>query len=253
MKQEEEVVLLPKDPEQWCAPEEWKPNKTCHYPIDARGACWRNLVLQALDLRKANLCRLDIRGADLTSCLLTGCNLTLARYDRKTRVPAGFNLEKSGAVGPGAALNGAFLNGADLRGMDLRNTNFMGAYLSGCDLSGAVLDGARFVGADLRFAKMQGSHCVGARFTGSQLQQADFRGADLKEVSLDGAESIQGADFSQSIGLDKIQLANLLTRSHIELDCWNPLTRQTTRTTLESLLESAILPAKRASAGRQDG
>ena len=65
---------------------------------------------------------MDIRGTDLSACLLEGCNLTLARYDKKTRVPAGFDLEKSGAVGPGAALNGAFLNGADLRGMDLGGT-----------------------------------------------------------------------------------------------------------------------------------
>ena len=186
---------------------------------------------------------MDIRGTDLSACLLEGCNLKLARYDKKTRVPAGFDLEKSGAVGPGAALNGAFLNGADLRGMDLRNTNFMGAYLSGCDLSGAVLDGTRFVGADLRFAKMQGCRCIATRFTGSQLQQADFRAADLTEAILDGAESIQGADFSQVTGMDKKQLANLLTRSHIELDCWNPLTRQATRATLESLLESTTSPA----------
>jgi uncharacterized protein YjbI with pentapeptide repeats len=111
----------------------------------------------------------------------------------------------------------------------------MGAYLSGCDLSSAVLDGARFVGADLRFAKMQGCSCVGTRFTGSQLQQADFRAADLTEAILDSAENIQGADFSLSTGMDRMQLANLLTRSHNELDCWNPLTRGTTRTTLESL------------------
>jgi uncharacterized protein YjbI with pentapeptide repeats len=104
------------------------------------------------------------------------------------------------------------------------------------------LDGARFVGADLRFAKMQGCRCVGTRFTGSQLQQADFRAADLTEAILEGSESIQGADFSQATGMDKLQLANLLTRSHIELDCWNPLTRQATRATLESLLESTMQP-----------
>lgn len=232
-----QACLLPEDPSKWSAPEECKPAASQHLPIDARGACWNNRVLQPLDLRHANLCRIDIRNTDLTACLLEGCNLTLARFDSKTLVPTGFNLEKSGAVGPGAALNGAFLNGADLRGMDLRNANFMGAYLSGCDLSGAVLEGARFVGADLRFAKMQGCRCRGARFTGSQLQQADFRAADLTEAALDGAESIQGTDFSQTSGMDQVQLANLLTRSHIELDCWNPLTRQATRQTLESLLE----------------
>lgn len=239
----QQACLLPEDPSQWYAPEECKPVMSQHLPIDARGACWDYRVLEPLDLRQANLCRMDIRGTDLTACLLEGCNLTLARYNTKTRVPDGFNLEKSGAVGPGAALNGAFLNGADLRGMDLRNTNFMGAYLSGCDLSGAVLDGARFVGADLRFAKMQGCRCIGTRFTGSQLQQTDFRAANLTESILDSAENIQGADFSQTSGMDKIQLARLLTRSHIELDCWNPLTRQATRTTLESLLESVGQPA----------
>jgi len=243
MDQKNQAFLLPEDPSQWSAPEKCEPTATQHQHVDARGASWNNRVLKPLDLRQANLCRIDIRGTDLSACLLEGCNLTLARYDKKTRVPAGFDLEKSGAVGPGAALNGAFLNGADLRGMDLRSTNFMGAYLSGCDLSGAVLDGARFVGADLRFAKMQGSRCIGARFTGSQLQQADFRAANLADAILDGAESIKGADFSQATGLDKMQLANLLTRSHIELDCWNPLSRQTTRTTLESLLESTTKPA----------
>lgn len=187
-------------------------------------------------MRGANLCRADLRGADLSACLLEGCNLTLARYDGKTRVPEGFNLGKSGAVGPGAALNGAFFNGADLRGMDLRATNFMGAYLSGCDLSGAVLDGARFVGADLRFAKLQGCHCVGTRFAGSQLHQADLRAADFTDAALDSAECIQGADFSLATGIGREQLTNLLTRAHTELDCWNPLTRQTTRASLESLL-----------------
>ena len=227
--------LLPEDPSEWNPPEEREPHPSQLPPVDARGASWGNRVLPPLDLRQANLCRTDIRGTDLTACLLEGCKLTLARYDRKTRVPDDFNLEKSGAVGPGAALNGAFLNGADLRGMDLRNTNFMGAYLSGCDLSSAVLDGARFVGADLRFAKMQGCRCVGTRFTGSQLQQADFRAADLTEAILDSAENIAGADFSLSTGMDRMQLANLLTRPHIELDCWNPLTRGTTRSALESL------------------
>jgi len=243
MNQKREALLLPEDPSQWSAPEVCNPTASQGLPVDARGACWDNRVLQPLDLRQANLCRVDIRGTDLTACLLEGCNLKLARYDRKTRVPEGFNLKASGAVGPGAKLNGAYLNSADLRGMDLRNTNFMGAYLSGCDLSGAVLDGARFAGADLRFAKMQGCSCVGTRFTGSQLQQADFRAADLTCALLDRAESIQGADFSQATGMDKMQLANLLTRSHIELDCWNPLTRQATRTTLESLLESGMQTA----------
>ncbi|MCP9887979.1 pentapeptide repeat-containing protein [Cyanobium sp. ATX 6A2] len=234
--------LLPKDPGQWLAPEKREPDGSQPPPVDARGARWDHRVLPPLDLRGANLCRTDLRGTDLSACLLEGCRLTLARYDSKTQVPEGFNLGKSGAVGPGAILNGAFLNGADLRGMDLRAANFMGAYLSGCDLSGAVLNGARFVGADLRFAKLQGCHCVGARFGGSQLNQADLRAAEFTDAALDRAESIQGADFSLTTGIAMEQLENLLSRAHTELDCWNPLTRETTRSSLESLLQSAKQP-----------
>jgi uncharacterized protein YjbI with pentapeptide repeats len=231
--------LLPKDPVQWLAPENRQPDGSQTLPVDARGARWDRRVLPSLDLRGANLCRTDLRGTDLSACLLEGCNLTLARYDSNTRVPEGFNLGESGAVGPGATLNGAFLNGADLRGMDLRAANFMGAYLSGCDLSGSVLDGTRFVGADLRLAKLQGCHCVGTRFVGSQLNQADLRAADFTDAALDSAENIQGADFSLTTGIVMEQLENLLSRQHTELDCWNPFTRQTTRSSLESLLQSA--------------
>lgn len=231
--------LLPKDPEQWVPPERCEPEGSLAAPFDARGACWKNRVLPPLDLRGANLCRADLRGTDLSACLMEGCELTLARYDHRTLVPEGFDLRKSGAAGPEATLNGAFFNGADLRGMDLRNANFMGAYLSGCDLSGSVLDGARLVGADLRFAKLQGCHCVGTRFGGSQLNQADFRAAELKEATLDTAESIDGADFSFTTGISAEQLASLMARPHYELDCWNPITRKTSRASIEQLLRDA--------------
>lgn len=234
--------LLPKNPGEWLPPEQLEPNGLQQPPFDVRGARWNNSVLPPLDLRGANLCRADLRGTDLSDCLLEGCNLTLARYDHKTRVPNGFNLLKSGAAGPEANLNGAFFNGADLRAMDLRNANFMGAYLSGCDLSGSVLDGARFVGADLRFAKLHGCRCMGTRFGGSQLNQADFRAAELTDAALDAAESIHGADFSLTTGISSEQVANLLARPHYELDCWNPFTRQTTRTSLELLLQNPKQP-----------
>lgn len=230
-----EAELLPKDPGMWLAPEQCQPDSSMKL-VDARGARWNNRVLPQLDLRGANLCRTDIRGTDLSACILEGCKLTLARYDSKTRVPIGFDLNKTGAVGPRAVLNGAFLNGADLRGMDLSGVNFMGAYLSGCDLSGSVLNGTRFVGADLRFASLKGCQCVGARFTGSQLNQADLRAAVFTDAALDNAESIQGADFSLTTGIDMEQLKNLLSRKHTELDYWNPITRETTRNSLESLI-----------------
>jgi uncharacterized protein YjbI with pentapeptide repeats len=72
---------------------------------------------------------------------------------------------------------------------------------------------------------------VGTRFGNAQLDFADLRGAQLHEAHLDNVESIRGADFSAVVGLDASR-AQLLNREHHELDCWNPLTRSTTRESL---------------------
>jgi uncharacterized protein YjbI with pentapeptide repeats len=77
--------------------------------------------------------------------------------------------------------------------------------------------------------------CRATRFGTSQLDLADFRGADLQNAALDSVESIKGADFSHCSGLSD-QITTLLNRSAMELDHWNPLTRSSTRTSLESLL-----------------
>ena len=218
----------------WRPPELTSPDDNLQAPVDARGADWRGRTLNSVDLRGANLCRADLRSSDLSSCRMDNADLRLALYDDATRVPAGIDLPTSGAVGPRAKLSGAFLNSTDLRGMDLRGAVLMGAYLSGSDLSGAILDGVRFVGSDLRDAILRGAMCRGTRFGTCQLDGADFRGADLTEAGLDSAESIKGADFSLTTGLGP-QRDSLLARPFEELDCWNPLTRNTTRDSLESL------------------
>jgi uncharacterized protein YjbI with pentapeptide repeats len=214
-------------------PEQQKPPGNRHEgPLDARGADWRNLQLGEIDLSKARLCRVDLRGVDLQSCRLEGTDLRLARYDSHTIWPQGFDYRSCGAIGPQAKLNGAFLNSADLSGMDLEGASLMGAYLSGANLSGACLRGARLAGADLRHALLRGALCEGTRFLNCQLDYVDFRCADLNNVDLSGAGCIRGADFSGAIYLDGMR-ACLLGRPFQELDCWNPLTRRTTRASLD--------------------
>ena len=225
----------PLDLTNWHPPELTSPTSELAGPVDARGANWRGLTIPNLDLRGAQLCRADLRGADLSQCSLEGADLRLARYDSQTKTPEDFDLERSGAVGPGAKLNGAFLNNADLREVDLRGAVLMGAYLSGADLTGGLLDGVSLAGADLRHATLRGAMCRGTRFGTSQLDMADFRGADLQEASLESVESIRGADFSFCTGLEPQDVASLLSRDAQELDHWNPLTRGTARISLESL------------------
>ena len=123
---------------EWTSPERLLPNSSPLVPVDARGADWHEMDLGELDLRGAKLCRCDLRGTDLSHCQLDGADLRLARYDNQTVVPVGFDLNSSGAVGPGARLNGVYLNSTDLRGMDLRGSMLLGTYLSGADLSGAI-------------------------------------------------------------------------------------------------------------------
>ena len=110
----------------------------------------------------------------------------------------------------------------------------MGAYLSGADLSGSVLDDVSFVGADLRNASFKGACCKRARFGTSQLDLADFRGADLENADFETADSIKGADFSYCKNFETMTTI-LLTRSSDQLDHWNPITRQTTRVSLQNL------------------
>ena len=218
--------------QQWEPPELTKPDALKPGPIDARGADWSGQALAALDLSKAKLCRSDLRGSDLSQCNLEGADLRLARYDAATRWPEGFNHCESGAVGPGARLSGVYLNNADLRGMDLRGSVLMGTYLSGSDLSGAILDGVRLAGADLRQAVLRGASCLGTRFGNAQLDFADLRGAELTDASLENVESLRGADFTGAQGVDAFR-GTLLQREPAELDAWNPLTRSTTRSSLE--------------------
>ena len=91
-----------------------------------------------------------------------------------------------------------------------------------------------FVGADLRNASFKGACCKRVRFGTSQLDLADFRGADLENADFETADSIKGADFSYCKNFETMTTI-LLTRSSDQLDHWNPITRQTTRVSLQNL------------------
>ncbi|TKZ53062.1 pentapeptide repeat-containing protein [Salmonella enterica subsp. enterica serovar Agona] len=112
------------------------------------------------DLRGANLCGADLRGADLYGANLCGADLR------------------------GADLYGANLCGADLRGADLYGANLYGANLCGADLCGADLRGADLYGADLYGANLCGADLRGADLRGANLCGADLRGADLRGADL---------------------------------------------------------------------
>ncbi|MBX9496093.1 pentapeptide repeat-containing protein [Yersinia enterocolitica] len=97
------------------------------------------------DLRGANLCGANLRGADLRD---------------------------------------ADLCGADLRGANLRDADLCGANLCGADLRGADLRDANLCGANLRGADLRDADLCGANLCGANLRGADLRGADLRDANL---------------------------------------------------------------------
>ncbi len=115
--------------------------------------------LSGADLRGADLCWANLRGADLYRADLSGADLR------------GANLR-------GADLYRADLSGADLRGADLRGANFRLADLRGADLYRADLRLADLVGADL-----SGADLSGADLSGADLCWANLSGANLREAT----------------------------------------------------------------------
>ncbi|EMO8578232.1 pentapeptide repeat-containing protein [Salmonella enterica] len=101
------------------------------------------------NLRDANLCGANLRGADLRDADLCGANL-----------------------------RGADLRDADLCGANLCDADLCGANLCGADLCGANLCGADLCGADLCGANLRDANLCGANLCG-----ADLRGADLPDLT----------------------------------------------------------------------
>ncbi|EEJ3349514.1 pentapeptide repeat-containing protein [Salmonella enterica] len=111
------------------------------------------------NLRGANLCDANLRGADLRGADL--CDASLRDADLY------------GADLCDANLCDANLRGADLRGADLCDASLRDADLYGADLCDASLRDADLYGADLR----------GASLRGADLYGADLRGANLPDLT----------------------------------------------------------------------
>ena len=125
----------------------------------------------------------DLRGCDLSGVALGGVSLRKARFDGRTRWPAGFDPATSGAFGPGVNLRAASLRGqaivaVDLRGADLRDADLRDCRFAGSRLERAKLDRAQLQGADLAGARLDGATLDGATFDGSTRWPSGFEPTD---------------------------------------------------------------------------
>lgn len=148
-----------------------------------------------VDLSGENLSSIDVRDADLRRVNLTRASLV------------GTNLSK-------ADLRCSRLDDANLQRATLRNVDLRDARLTHVDLREAALHGARLMGAamagsNLEQANLQRASLHGANLCEIRARLADFTSAVLTEVDLSGADladaRLQSVDLSRS----KLIVANL--------------------------------------------
>jgi hypothetical protein len=143
-------------------------------------------ILKSVDLRGAHLEGAILNGAHLEGAILIGAHLEEANL---------FGAHLEGAFLRRAHLEGADLNGAHLERANLRGVHLEGAYLIGTHLEGAYLIGTHLEGAHLDAAHLEGAmlidtHLEGAHLNGTYLKGAYFSKADLKGADLNGADQL---------------------------------------------------------------
>lgn len=198
MANEEHLSILKKGVNTW---NQWR-EEHLNVEIDLSKASLNNINLKGVDLSEANLSNIDLSKANLNRANLNGANLSYA-------VLSGAKLNK-------ADLGNANLSRADLSGIDLSEAMLGSANLSGADLSGSYLSEANFIKAylseaDLNRADLSEASLVKAYLTEAYLMEAfllksQLRGAQLRRANLSSAE-LSFADLSKA-DLSEAEIAN---------------------------------------------
>lgn len=125
----------------------------------------KKVYLANANLRRVNLLRPDLEGADLTD---VNCEAASVQYG---------TLRASSLYG--SNLTHSTLMSVDLRGADLSEANLEGANLFACILEDAKLGFANLSGAQLNYTNFQNANLEGAKLQGADLRQANLEGAKL--------------------------------------------------------------------------
>jgi len=169
-----------------------------HLKILAKGISawnkWREANSDAQpDLRRADLCLLNLCGAKLGDVDLRGADLR-------------------GSLLVGADLSGACLNGAKLRGVNLDSANLRGAKFRSANLSHANLRRAKLHFADFSRADLSCANLSRAKLIGSTLYETNFNEVELRRAELIDADfrglrlqntSFANVDLTSTKGLDE--------------------------------------------------
>lgn len=166
----------------------------------------RSALAAAAHLVRCSLDELDLRGAELTGCVLEDCSAVGARFDRSTADA----ITVRGGTWTDSRWEGADLCDATFEEVDLTNAVLDNALLTsatfrGCRLSGARLVETRGMGFTLTggtaFATdLTGAHLADNAFEGTRLTEAVLRRATLRGATFDGCDllgcDLEGAELT---------------------------------------------------------
>jgi uncharacterized protein YjbI with pentapeptide repeats len=151
---------------------------------------------EGLDLRGADLCKLDLRGLPLAR-MKGGLDwFSCMKNTVEQREPVTIRLD-------GADLREAHLEGADLGSAHLKRANLREAHLEEAFLGHAHLEGAKLSLAHLEEADIQDAHLEGA-----DLRSAQLGGTNLKGVFFDSSTNLS-AVFLSSKQFGEVSLADI--------------------------------------------
>src|ERR1700722_13206235 len=147
----------------------------------------------AVDLKKANLRKKDLRRAKLNDADLYGANLEGAILSEADLRGANLALATLAQV----TFRESDLDGANLSGADLHEASFSRANLCGANLHKANLSKTDFFDADLANTNLIEAKLVDARLYRSDFRKADLRGANLQGADL-GKSDLRNANLSEA-------------------------------------------------------
>lgn len=156
-------------------------------------------TLHGLDLRRANLERLNLIKASMREAKFDGADMrnvqlhdgqlqdtTLRRADLRGAVLYETNLENADLSD--ANLEEATVTGSNLKGAKLRTTKLIKTEMSNVNLTNATLANAKMQGAKLNLAILQQADLFAADLRNAQLNGANLIGAKLNLAKLEGAQ-----------------------------------------------------------------
>ncbi len=155
-----------------------------------------------LDLSHSDLDRVDISGGSFLGCNFTGSRI----HEASVFTQCAFG----GSVFVGADVRGTLFQNCNLSHTSFQDSDLRGATFLECIANEASFRGARMRAIDMKRCAFRNCDFALADLARSTLERSDFSLSSFVRARLGGsrlyASSVTGADFTEALGLDKLEI-----------------------------------------------